>query len=656
MLIYLAELSHTGRGRSPNVVPLAAGYLAAFSKKHFPDLNIEIFRDPNLLLKAIESKKPDIVGFSVHLWSERLSNFCAQKVKEISKNIIVVAGGPSIDDVEPELLEFMKFNPCYDVCIPNEGEIGFLHLIEHITAYGKVMKDIIIDGCSILASDGSLLKGCYIAPELSQVPSPYFDGFLDVFINEGYDPIIQTMRGCPYSCSFCVSGTKLWNKIRAFDTKRVFEEFDYIKKRTKSDYLILTDENFGIMRERDVKIAEYIANSYRNGSYPRKLYYYSAKIINDYVLKVVEILLPIGEFGMSFQTLDEDVTKEIHRTNISYEQFLKYVNWATERKIRTSTEMIFGFPGETVDSYVNGIERLLKSGVERIYSYNLRLFNGIDLSTQENRHKYNFKTLYRLPERTYGCYDGNFVAETEEVVIGANSFNYADYKKTRKYGLFLELATGRGYLTELIRIMMKLGLPGEKLITFLVEYRYDNFHRLFSIVNKYEEMAEKELFETPEMCIANAREIFSSGEPIPEVKLNLIYTGKIILDSKVRKEFLGVIEVFIREHCHSPKQINFFVEYLNEIFMNEIVSFVPNETRSIIIQTNIRLDAIERNDYNSVDDLLGEKFLSVEFDFHEDTINFLKKRGLVDVGGEAAIQDIYMLIARFGLLRQRRIL
>ena len=500
MIIYIAELSHTGRGRSPNVVPLAAGYLAAFSKKYFPDLNITIFRDPDLLLRAIESKKPDIVGFSVHLWSERLSSFCAQRVKEVSKNITVVAGGSSIDDIAPELLKFMILNPCYDVCIPNEGEMSFLHLIEHIATYGKVMKDIIIDGCATLASDGSLLKGRYVAPELSQIPSPYLNGLLDVFINEGYDPVIQSMRGCPYSCSFCVSGTPLWSKIRAFDTKRIFEEFEYVKKRTKSDYLILTDENFGIMKERDVKIAEYIVSSYKDGNYPRKLYYYSAKIITDYVLKVVEILSPIGEFGMSFQTLDKNVIKEIKRTNINYEQFLKYINWAAERKIRTSTEMIFGFPGETVHSYVAGIEQLMKSGVDRIYSYNLRLFNGIDLATQENRHKYDFKTLYRLPERTYGCYDGDFVTETEEVVVGANSFDYTDYQKIRKYGLFLELSTGRGYLTELIKIMMKLGLPGEKLITFLAEYKYSNFPGLSSIVSKYEEMAERELFKTPEMC------------------------------------------------------------------------------------------------------------------------------------------------------------
>jgi radical SAM superfamily enzyme YgiQ (UPF0313 family) len=652
MIIYIAELSHIGKGRSPNVVPLGAGYIAGFAKKHLPHLNITIFRDPDLLLRAIASKRPDIVGFSVHLWSERLSTYCAMKVKEISKNITVVAGGHSIASTEPELLQFMRLNPYFDVCIPNEGELGFLRLIEHVASYGKVMKDIIIDGCSTISSDGSLLKGDYVAPEVSQIPSPYLEGLLDSFLIKSYEPILSTMRGCPYSCRFCVSGTQLWSKLRTFDMERVFEEFDYIKKLTKNEVLIISDENFGI-NKRDVEIAEWIIRSYKDGEYPRRLYYYSAKIITDSVLKIIEILSPVGQFGMSFQTLDENVAKEMKRTNISYDEFLKYVDWAAERKIITSTEMIFGFPGETVHSYLAGIEKLIRS-VDMVLSYNLRLFNGIDLATQENRDKYDFKTLFRLPERTYGCYDGNFVTETEEVVVGTHSFDYADYQKIRKYGLFLQMSVGSGYLTELIKIMIKLNLPGEKVIAFLTEYKYDNFPKLLSIVNKYEKMAEKELFKSPELCIEIARDRFSSGNRIPEVKLNLIFTGKIMVDIEARKELIEVIKEFIREHCRLQKQIDVLEEYLDKILFNKIVSFNGKENPSITIKTKINLDAIEQTKYNFIDDLLGKEILFVDYDLHEDTIAFLRNRGFVDVNDEGGLQDIYMSVSRFGLCRHRK--
>lgn len=243
MIIYFAELSHTGQGRSPNVVPLASGYLAAYVKMQFPDLEIAIFRDANKLLETVKSKQPDIVSFSVYLWSERLSSFCAQQIKQISKKTIVVAGGASVDDIDSELLAFLQLYPFYDIGIPNEGEISFLRLIEHLKTHDELLPDEIIEGCARLSSGGSLLRGPYEAPLLSDIPSPYLDGFMDTFLYDGYEPIIQSMRGCPYSCAFCVSGTNLWSKIRAFDLKRVFAEFEYIKKRTQSKYLIFTDEN-----------------------------------------------------------------------------------------------------------------------------------------------------------------------------------------------------------------------------------------------------------------------------------------------------------------------------------------------------------------------------------------------------------------------------
>ena len=655
MIVYLAELSHTGMGRSPNVVPLAAGYLAAFAKKYLPGLDIAIFRDPNLLLQTVEAKRPDIVGFSVHLWSERLSDFCAQKIKEISKNTVIVAGGPSVDDTDPEILRFMRLNRSFDVCIPNEGEIPFLRLLEHIRANGGLLKEQKIEGCATISSDGSLVRGKYIIPDLKEIPSPYLSGFLDGFLEDGYDPIIQSMRGCPYGCKFCVSGTSSWNKLRAFGLDRVFEEFEYIKKRTKSNYLILTDENLGIMGERDVRLAEYMIDSYNSGSFPRRLYFYSAKIITGYVLKAVEILAPIGEFGMSFQTLNEHVKKEIRRTNITYEKFLEYVKWAAQRKIPTSTEMIFGFPYETVDSYIKGIEQLIVSGVDRVYSYNLRLFSGIDLACEESRKKYEFKTLFRLPERTYGCYGGSFVTETEEVVVGSNSFDYADYQKIRKYGLFLELSSGRGYLRELIGIMLKLGLPGEKLVIFLAGYKYDGHPNLFPIVRAYEEMAKGELFATPEECISYAHKIFSSGKPLPEVKLNMIYVGKLILDTAARSEFLAILKDFIRSHCSSQRQIDFFNDYLDGVFINQIVTFDPHEERSVTVKTRVRLDRIEQNDYSSVDDLLGKDPFSVRLDLHEDAVNFLKHKHLLTSNDDATLQDIYMSVSKFGLLRERNI-
>ena len=655
MRIYLADLSHTGVGRSPNVVPLGMGYLVAYAKKHFPDIAFLIFRDPARLLAASRTESPDLVAFSVHLWSESLSAFCAQRIKEISDRTIIAAGGPCIDDIDSEIFRFMNENPHYDVCVPSEGEVSFVKLIEHVRENGGLRKGQLIEGCATMSADGTLVRGMYTMPELSEIPSPYLGGELDAFLEEGYEPIIQSMRGCPYSCRFCVSGTPLWSKFRAFDLQRVFDEFEYVKKRTQSDHLILTDENLGILGKRDVELAEYVVRSYYQGAFPRRLYFYSAKIVTEHVLRVIEILEPIGEFGMSFQTLNPAVKKEIRRTNISYDQFQECIQWAAKRKILTSTEMIFGFPGETVESYLEGLERLITSGVDRIYSFNLRLFSGIDFATKENRKKYDLKTAYRLPERTYGVYDNCFVAETEEVVVGSNSFDLLDYYKVRKYGFFLELCCGRGYLNELIKVMRKLGLPGEKLVAFFTDHPLSGFPKLAAVVGEYQNAAKAELFRTPQQCIEQASKVFMSGKPIPEVKLNYIYIGRIMFDEGVRAEFIALVKVFVSSVTDSPKAKAFFEEYLNNIFKNQIVTFKENEKTLLCTETKLDLEAVENGNYTSADDLFAGCSCAIDFELHEDSVNFLKSNHLSSASSDSALQDLYMKVSRFGLMRKRKV-
>ena len=101
------------------------------------------------------------------------------------------------------------------------------------------------------------------------------------------------------------------------------------------------------------------------------------------------------------------------------------------------------------------------------------------------------------------------------------------------------------------------------------------------------------------------------------------------------------------------KQIDFFADYLDQILVNQIVAFAPHEKESIMATTRIRLEKIEQGDYESVEDLLEEDPLPVRFDLHEDAVNFLRRKHLSDVNDDATLQDIYMSVSRFGLLRER---
>src|SRR5262249_30735181 len=90
--------------------------------------------------------------------------------------------------------------------------------------------------------------------DLDSIPSPYLtDWFQRQDAERWIAAIIETNRGCPYSCTFCDWGAATASKIRLFSTERVFAEIDWVSKN-RIEVLWFADSNFGIF-PRDIDIA-----------------------------------------------------------------------------------------------------------------------------------------------------------------------------------------------------------------------------------------------------------------------------------------------------------------------------------------------------------------------------------------------------------------
>ena len=309
--------------------------------------------------------------------------------------------------------------------------------------------------------------------------------------------------------------------MRGFDPERVKAEVDYALSRSRSKDLILTDENWGILGDRDIEIARYITERSKAKGAPARVYYYTAKIVTAASREIVELVAPIawiGEFNMSFQSLNPQTRQAIKRTNIGLDKLSANVEWARERNIPTSSEMIYGMPYETPKTFFDGVERLLQAGMSIIQILPLLLFPGIDLASKSARNKYGFRTRFRLPDQAYGSYDGGKLVsvEAEEVIFSTRWSTEDDYFAVRRYGFFQQLLQARLYFVEFSRLCAEIGVPAEHLIRHLTLADYSMYPALKALLAEHRREAEAELKMSREEVYQEVLNRIRRGDEIAE--------------------------------------------------------------------------------------------------------------------------------------------
>ena len=94
---------------------------------------------------------------------------------------------------------------------------------------------------------------------MDRIPSPYLKGYLDKFLEDSrLSPLLESNRGCPFTCTFCVDGTNSRSKVYHKSVSRFSQELEYVATRYKGIILTIADLNFG-MYARDIEISSSIA-------------------------------------------------------------------------------------------------------------------------------------------------------------------------------------------------------------------------------------------------------------------------------------------------------------------------------------------------------------------------------------------------------------
>ena len=182
------------------------------------------------ILSKVEN--PSIIGFSNFVWNTNINYKLSKKIKEKYPNCIVVFGGqgtPKSDRVSNFFIE----HPYIDIVVHGEGEIIFKEILIENLKENPNFKSVL--GITI---NGDKLITTLPRPRIKDIdtmPSPYLDGLFDALIknkdnNYDFEACIESVRGCPYQCTFCEIGDKYFQKIAKQSNEKIFKELDWISK------------------------------------------------------------------------------------------------------------------------------------------------------------------------------------------------------------------------------------------------------------------------------------------------------------------------------------------------------------------------------------------------------------------------------------------
>jgi hypothetical protein len=427
--------SFSGQNYLPYSIACLRSYIEAhaFNASRFSFIPMIYKRMPiNEIVSRIEGA--DVVGFSTYVWNANISLETARRLKKHKPGVLIVFGGPQVPD-KPE--RFLRDNPFIDVAVHNEGERTFLRLLEEYPR--RHWREL--PGVSFIDADGSFIKTASgeRMRDLAELPSPFLNGIFDHLLEENptekWIGLWETNRGCPFQCTFCDWGSATAAKVSRFELDRLYGELEWFVKN-KIEYIFVCDANFG-SQKRDVDIAQRVAELRRESGYPQGFSVQSTKNATERAYVTQKILADAGlnkGVALSMQSLDPVTLENIKRDNISLDTYLELSSRFTRDKVETYSDLILGLPGETYDSYLEGIDTLINAGQHnRIQFNNLSILPNAEMGDPDYLAKFKMVTVRSDIINVHGSKENvaDDVPETQDIVISTYSMDSDEWRKTR---------------------------------------------------------------------------------------------------------------------------------------------------------------------------------------------------------------------------------
>lgn len=337
------------------------------------------------ILRDIYLSNADVVCFSCYIWNISFVREIISDLAKILPNVKFWAGGP---EVSYDAADFLQKNPQFTGVMMGEGEATFLELVKYYVDGQGNLKEIA--GITYRDEEGIHVNSWREILDLSTVPFAYEN--LEDFKNR----IIyyETSRGCPFSCSYCLSSVE--KKLRFRDLHLVKKELQFFIDH-QVPQVKFVDRTFNCKHEHAMEIWRYI-KEHDNGI-TNFHFEVSADLLREDELELMSTMRPgLIQLEIGVQSTNPETVKAIRRTMNLEKLEALVAKVHSFGNIHQHLDLIAGLPYEGIESFKKSFNDVYRMKPEQLQLGFLKVLKGSYMMecVQEYKIAYKEKEPYEV--------------------------------------------------------------------------------------------------------------------------------------------------------------------------------------------------------------------------------------------------------------------
>ena len=329
------------------------------------------------IIKDIKQYNPDVLGLSIYIWNIEIFRQILNKLSLPNSKIII--GGP---EVTYESSDFLNEYPV-DFIIKGEGELVFDSLLKAI----NTNQDHSLISNLIYLKDNKITHTPLLEiSNLDNLKLPYFFDF-DIPHIPNKISYIETSRGCPYKCSYCLSS--LDKKVRFFDMDKVKDVISYLMEHGSKTIKFL-DRTFNA-NKKTLELFKYIIENDNHKTVFQ--FEITGDVLDPKIIEYLNQNAPKGlfRFEIGIQSTNQE-------TNILVDRFQNtkklFENIALIQKgsiVDLHLDLIAGLPKEDLISFKKTFDDVYTLGAKELQLGFLKMLKGTKIRREAKRYNYIYR-------------------------------------------------------------------------------------------------------------------------------------------------------------------------------------------------------------------------------------------------------------------------